>query len=344
MRRSLVIGLVLAVALPAAALAAVRLRQEQCVAPARGCTRAVAVGRPTGIAASPDGRTLVVRNGVGSLGSLGVFTRDRRNGKLRQLQCVARNVRRCADGRGLETPSAIAFSPDGRSVYVTAQNGRSVGIYRRLAGGKLVSRGSVGHLMHPVGVAVSPDGGSVYVGGDRLWVFARASNGSLKLLQSQPDGGRVAVAPDGRDVYAANGGGRHGTLATYTRAPDGRLQLAGVLDETSTQGLEQPAQLAFGRDGSLYVAATVSGAITRYTRSADGTLSLSGIVRGLPRLFGLDASGPNRVYAAYGGGIAELTGALRRLAVAKVPNANGVVTLGTHVYATSQGRITVLAH
>src|SRR5512146_1985587 len=128
----------------------------------------LAVPRAAGVAAF--GNTVYVRAGVGSLGQLRVFARDARGGRLRQLQCVARNARRCTDGRGLETPSAIAVSPDGRSAYVTAQNGRSRGVYARGADGRLPARGSVGGLSHPQSAAVSPDGRSVYVGGDRLWV------------------------------------------------------------------------------------------------------------------------------------------------------------------------------
>ncbi|HEY6017711.1 MAG TPA: hypothetical protein VIU16_13065, partial [Gaiellaceae bacterium] len=75
----------------------------------------LAVPRAAGVAAF--GNTVYVRAGVGSLGQLRVFARDARSGKLRQLQCVARNARRCTDGRGLETPSAVAVTPDGRSAY-----------------------------------------------------------------------------------------------------------------------------------------------------------------------------------------------------------------------------------
>ena len=105
----------------------------------------VPLPRATGIAVSPGGRLVVARSGVGSLGTLTVFRRAA-TGKLTRLQCVTRHARRCLDGRGLETPSAIAIPRDGTNLYVTAANGRSVGSYR-IVGGKLALAGSVAGLV-----------------------------------------------------------------------------------------------------------------------------------------------------------------------------------------------------
>ena len=81
----------------------------------------VPLPRATGIAAAPNGKMLVARSGVGSLGTLTVYRRES-NGKLTKLQCVTRNARVCTNGRGLETPSALAFSPDGTNLYVTGKD------------------------------------------------------------------------------------------------------------------------------------------------------------------------------------------------------------------------------
>lgn len=314
------------------------IRHAQCLAPhARGCTVDRAVSRPTGIATA--GGTIYVASGVGSQGSLGVFARNARTSRLAQIQCVARRVARCTSGRGLETPSAVAGSLDGRSVYVTAANGRSVGVYARSRTGRLVSRGSIAGLGRPHAVAVSPDGRNVYVGGDRLWILRRASSGALVLAGSVArQTTALAVSPDGSTVYAAGGGGRHGTLASYTREPDtGALAADVQLDETTTPGLEQPAQLVAMRD-SVYLVSTVSAAVSRY----DTTLHQIAIQRGYPTATGLAVTA-KYVYVAYRSGIAVLSRQLEREGTVRLKGATGVAAAGRSIYAVSPGRITAFA-
>ena len=306
------------------------------VASGAGLTQlqSLAVPRASGVAAFAS--TVYVRAGVGSLGQLRVFARDARSGKLRQLQCVARHAAHCTDGRGLETPSSIAVSPDGRSLYVTATNGRAVGVYARAASGKLTARGSAGGLSHPQSVAVSADGRSVYVGGDRLWVFARASSGALGLVETQPVGAQaVAVAPDGTAVYAGSGGGYHGSLAAFARNPaTGTLTETATVSAPATPGIEQPALLVATRDG-LYAVGTVSGAVTRF----DPDLTQTCIARSLPLAFGL-AVASDRVYVGYRDGVETLDRALRPVATTRLHATTGVAAAGTSLYAVSSGRVT----
>jgi DNA-binding beta-propeller fold protein YncE len=348
---------VLALVLAAAASSATGgLRQLQCFAPGTaGCTRPTAVGLPAGAVVSANGRTVYVRSGVGSLGSLGVFTRSA-TGRLTQIQCVARHTRVCADGRGLETPAALALSPDGRSAYVTATNGRSLGIYRRVPSGKLVSAGFVAGVSHPLSVVVSPDGRNVYVGGDRLYVFARSSTGSLRLTGTVPgQTGALVVTPNGRTVYGAGGGGTHGFLRAWSRgASNGKLTPVGpVLCGVSTDlpgcrtglGLLQPAALAFTPGSSrLWVVSTVSASIAQYrvntTTGAIGSL----VARrgGLPLATGL-ALGGGRAYVSFRDGIASFDASLRPTGTTVLRGALGVAAFGRSVYAASSGRLTVFA-
>ena len=299
--------------------------------------QSLAVPRATGVVTFRN--TVYVRAGVGSLGELRVFARDARTGKLRQLQCVGRNATRCTEGRGLETPSSIAVSPDGHSLYVTAANGRAVGVYARRPGGTLITRGSVTGLAHPRSVAVSADGRNVYAGGDRLWVFARAASGALKLVETQPVGAQaLAVAPDGSAVYAGSGGGYHGSLTAFARDPDtGKLTETSTVSSPATPGIQQPAQLVATRD-ALYAVATVSGAVTRFDSALTGTR----IARRLPLAFGLAVSA-DRVQVAFRDGVAVLDRDLRRLGTVKLHHATGVAASGSSVYAVSTDRVTVFA-
>jgi DNA-binding beta-propeller fold protein YncE len=310
----------------AVALGAVGLRQVQ----------SVPLVRVAGIVVSPDGHSVYVRRGVGSLGALAVFARNGATGKLTQLQCVARRVRGCVSGGGLETPSALAIPRDGANLYVTALNGRSVGIYRRATSGRLAAAGSVTGLAHPLSVAVSPDGATVYVGGDRVWVFARARGGGLRLLQTLPEPARALAATDAA-VYAGSGGGAHGTLVAYARGADGTLTESARTDSTAVPGIQQPAQIVAAR-GAVYVVSTVSGAVTRF----DASLGQTAVARGLPLAYGLAVT--DRVYVAYRDGVAAFAPAdLERAAATRLTRATGVAGWGRHVYAASRDRVTAFA-
>jgi len=327
MRRGLLVVLVAAAVAAPAALAGARAagpRQVQWLESARASGIANVSG------------TLYVRSGVGSLGALRSFSRNARTGRLAFLQCVARRVRGCTSGLGLETPAAIAGSPDGRSVYVAAANGRSVGIYARVRGGRLVPRGSVTGISRPRAVAVSPDGRNVYVGGDRLWTFRRAASGALTLAGTIAQQVRaVAVSPDGSTVYAAGAGGPHGQLVSYAREPDsGALTADVTLDSATTPGIQQPAELVALRD-SVYLASTVSGAVTRF----DAALRPLGIARGYPTAAGLAVTA-RYVYVAYRDGLGVLSRQLGRQGSVRLTRATGVATAGPDVYVVSRDRVT----
>jgi 6-phosphogluconolactonase (cycloisomerase 2 family) len=324
-------------ALAASAAAAAPLHRVQCVGAAKGCTRGYAVAAPTGVVVSRDGRNVYVRNGVGSRGSLGVFTRNGASGRLTQVECVARRARPCVDGRGLETPAALALSPDGKSLYAAARNGRSVGIYRRIAHGNLRAAGSVTGIAHPSALAVSPDGRFVYAGGDRLWIYARAASGGLKLAATVAEPATaLALSGDGATLYAGSGGGAHGTVVAFARdATSGGLTESARVDAPATPGIQQPAQIVVAR-GSVYVVSTVSGAVARFDRA----LRPTGLARGLPRAFGLAVS--DRVWVAYRDGVASFSLALVRGPRAALKGATGVAAYGRFAYATSPGGVTVL--
>jgi DNA-binding beta-propeller fold protein YncE len=314
-------------------LAVATLAAAAAVAPLR-TVQTVPVARATGVDVFAG--TVYVRSGVGSLGALEVFA----GGRLRKIQCVTRHVRGCVTGGGLETPAALGVSPDGRSAYLAAQNGRALGVYQRLASGKLVPAGSVTGLAHPRSVAVSPDGHNVYVGGDELWVFARDPlSGGLSLVQTVAGGANaLAVSPDGTTLYAGSGGGYHGTLTAFARTADsGTLTQTAQVASPTTPGIEQPAQLV-ADDGGVYALATVSGAVTRL----DPTLAETAIARSLPLAFGLAVT-PDRVYVAYRDGVAALDPSLQPVGTFKLKHATGVAASGRTVYAVSTGRVTVFS-
>jgi hypothetical protein len=280
----------------------------------------VPLPRATGVAASADGRMVVARSGVGSLGALTVFRRGK-DGRLTRLQCVTRHAARCLDGRGLETPSALALPRDGTNLYVTAANGRSLGIYR-IAGGRLAYAGSVTGLAHPLAVAVAPAGDTVYVGGDRIWAYERMRGGGLVLRQTI-DAPADALAVDAGTLYASSAG----RLTAYARAG-----LAEIASAAAPQ-LGRPSQLVLAR-GSLY--AVSPGSVSRWTTGLERTASAGG----LPLAFGLAVT--DRVYVAYRDGVAALSPGLRPLGTRRLDHATGVAASGAYVYAISRDGLAVL--
>jgi DNA-binding beta-propeller fold protein YncE len=230
------------------------------------CARGRAVTSPEEIAVSPDDRHVYVAS-YGS-NAVAVFARRRRTGELEQLPGRRGCMRHerggsCSTARALARPSAIAISPDGLNVYVTAAGSdalavfarnRRTGTLRQLsgAGGCLSQRPGGGCLVgralnEPTSVAVSPDGDHVYVAGRRfpsaVAVLSRGSGGAL----SQPNGSagcvshegaggcaavrgisapeEVGVSPDSRYVLVA--GSRSNAVATLRQGPAGLSQAAG---------------------------------------------------------------------------------------------------------------------
>ncbi len=215
------------------------------------------LGVPTGLAVSPDGKSVY----VASRGSDAVarFNRNSTTGAISQpagaAGCVSdEGAGPCANGHGLEQPSSVAVSPDGKTVYAAALvNDAVVRFQRNTTTGAIVQPGDLpgcvsesgagncfnGHgLDGASSVAVSPDGKSVYVASRDSDAVARLNRSTTTGAISQPAGAAgcvsetgagpcgdghgllptpssVAVASDGKSVYAASGL----AVARFNRAP-----------------------------------------------------------------------------------------------------------------------------
>jgi DNA-binding beta-propeller fold protein YncE len=243
----------------------------------RGCVHRTGINRcaigralvsPQDVVVSPDGRHVYVA--ASESHSVAAFRRILPTGRLEQLPgrrgCVAhRGNGSCARARGLARPSALAISPDGRNVYVTAAGSNALAVFarNRRTGALRQLSGSAGCLSQlpgggcldgralnePLGVAVSPNGRRVYVAASRapaaVAVLTRA-RGSGALTQPTGAagcvavGGRdgcapvralrapedVAVGPDSRTVYVADL--RGDAVVVLRRGPDGLHQPEGA--------------------------------------------------------------------------------------------------------------------
>lgn len=215
------------------------------------------VGDSTGIAISPDGKSVYVASYLKNVFS--IFDRDPATGALVQKPgaagCISEDVSGCAEPVGLDEPQEVVVSPDGRNVYAIGEDSSSVAVFNRDSTGALTQpagtaacisgSGSGGAcqkasgLSSPVSLAISPDGRSVYVGGlpSSLVTLARdPQTGTLSRMRGAagcisikrlpgcrttdeltPFG--IVVSPDNRNFYVASSNGSRNAVFTFERNP-----------------------------------------------------------------------------------------------------------------------------
>jgi DNA-binding beta-propeller fold protein YncE len=213
----------------------------------RLCTTGNALRGADALVVSSDGRQVYVA--AGSSNAVLTFARDPGTGLLRQRGCIMQDAPRrgsCTPGKGLEGPTALALSPDGRTIFAASYGSNAVAVFARdLSTGALrwigcesdvdededEQRDGCGHgrpLRSPTGIAVSPGGDRLYVSGESgLTVLDRnratgtlAVGGCLTyreyydedvtkacdLATGVADASGVAVSPDGHNVYVTSWG------------------------------------------------------------------------------------------------------------------------------------------
>jgi DNA-binding beta-propeller fold protein YncE len=159
------------------------------------CVSGTGLNGANAVAMSPDGASLYVAGRADA--SVVVFDRAA-NGTLTQKAGTAGCIASfggigCAPGTALRGVTAVAVSPDGRSVYTASFENDAVAVFDRAADGTLTQKAGTAGCISETG-AGSPGGGACFDGNETL-------DGATWLTVS-PDGKSVYVTSQGRDAVS----------------------------------------------------------------------------------------------------------------------------------------------
>ena len=232
-----------------------------CVAEAGagGCTAGRVLDEPSGVAVSPDGKSVYVTARQGN--GVAVFDRAA-DGTLAQKAAAAGCIHDtgasgCADGLSLDSPAAATVSADGENVYVTTGIDNDFGTaatlvaFNRATDGTLTQQAAPAGCVESFDVTACGEGRGLY-GADQIVASAGAES-----------------------VYTT--AFRVDTVAVFDRddvgSPVQKAGAAGCVALDNAEGcavgvaFDVPESLALSPDGrSLYVAASANDAITVFDR------------------------------------------------------------------------------
>jgi len=263
-------------------------------------------GDASDVAVAPDGRQVYVT----SLGddSITRFDRDPATGALTRAECLTGSATGCGvtnSGKpGIDGPSAVAVSADGRGIYLANRDSNSIVALRREPSGALTYLGCVSPVPQatldcgsgnnskpgldiPVDLAVSADGKAVAVAANNSKSMAYLSRdvgtGALTYggCFSQAGGADCAaapapgldgatgidVSPDSRNIYVASFTSK--AIARFSRDPDsGAIAYVGANTDPS---LNSAVTVAASGDGRNVYATSVqtTHAVSAFERQGD---------------------------------------------------------------------------
>lgn len=174
--------------------------------------------------------------------------------------------------------TAMAASPDRRSLYVVDQADNAVSQYDVGADGTLTPKtpATVATGAAPFGIAIAPDGRHAYVANqqdDTVSVYAVGAGGALSPSATVATGDGpvgVTIARDGDSAYVTDF--TAGAISQYDVAADGALTPKAP---ATVRGVASPVALALAPNGRHAYATdeTLAGTVSQFGVAADGTLA-----------------------------------------------------------------------
>jgi DNA-binding beta-propeller fold protein YncE len=213
----------------------------------------------TGVAVDPSGNNVYV-TGFDS-NTLIAFSRDVQDGSLNDVGCIENTgstgcavsgpgpaapdlaAASAVTSPGLDHPGRLAVSRDGRDLYVASETPGAVAAF---------GRNRMSGALTPIGC-----------------VGATTAAGCGRLAAGLSEAYGIALAPDGRDLYATGFGS--GAVVTLSRRASGSLSYSACIANSSVCGARFPSLgeatgLAISPDGKdVYVAAYGSNALVHLT-------------------------------------------------------------------------------
>ncbi len=267
------------------------------------------LGGPEDVLVSSDGLNLYVA--AFSDNAVTVFSRDPSDGSLALVEVEVNGQNDLGDTGGvvdgLDGPTALALSPDGKFLYVAAYHSSSVAVFERSAVDGSLSfveaekdgvddasdlGGVVDGLHMATDLVVSADGENLYVAGqgdNAVAVFERDTEtssgtlGRISFLEVEKDGAggvdglagasALAVTGDGAHLYVA--GSSDNAIAIFSRDASGLLSWEAMVSQgdSGADGLLGASAVILSEDdGYVYSCGYLSDALTVFKR---GTVASS---------------------------------------------------------------------
>jgi len=267
---------------------------------------------PVAAAVAPDGRMVYVTSVLSD--AIVAFDRDLATGALTPKQgaslCVSETGSGglCVDGAGLDGPTAIAISPDGRHVYVgTITSAAVTALSRDVGTGALAPVGCISEsgtggcsdgrgLFDAVAVAVSSDGRNVYVTGENNNTIAIFDRNVATGALTQPAGtagcvnddgsdgcangvallsvSGVAVSPDGRHVYGAAQQSNAVTVFDRNTGTGALTQKGGTDACVSSDGTGGLCTIGRGLGGAIRLTVSPDGKTVYVSSAGDDAIAV----------------------------------------------------------------------